>query len=77
MLAIITLLIVAAALTGIASKYLFDIDTPSVVGLIAGALKSTPGLAAAIDAGSSSSSIALQVAYPFGVIGVILFVGFT
>lgn len=75
-LAIITLLIVAtAALTGIASKYLFDIDTPSVVGLIAGALTSTPGLAAAIDAtGSSSSSIAYGIAYPFGVIGVILFV---
>ena len=67
-LAIITLLIVAtAALTGIASKYLFDIDTPSVVGLIAGALTSTPGLAAAIDAtGSSSSSIAYGIAYPFG-----------
>ena len=75
-LAIITLLIVAtAAMTGVVSKYLFDIDTPSVVGLIAGALTSTPGLAAAIDAtGSSSSSIAYGIAYPFGVIGVILFV---
>ena len=30
-------------------KYAFDIDTSSVVGLIAGALTSTPGLAVAID----------------------------
>lgn len=75
-LAIITLLIVAtAALTGVGFKYLFDIDTPSMVGLIAGALTSTPGLAAAIDAtGAPSSSIAYGIAYPFGVIGVILFV---
>lgn len=75
-LAIITLLIVAsAALTGVAFKYVFDIDTASVVGLIAGALTSTPGLAAAIDStGSASASIAYGIAYPFGVIGVILFV---
>lgn len=75
-LAIITLLIIAsAALTGIAFKYVFDIETSSVVGLIAGALTSTPGLAAAIDStGSSSASIAYGIAYPFGVIGVILFV---
>ena len=45
------------------------------MGKNAGKLKSTPRLAAAIDAtGSSSSSIAYGIAYPFGVIGVILFV---
>lgn len=48
-LILITLLIVASAcLTGVGMKYLFDIDTPSIVGLIAGALTSTPGLAVAI-----------------------------
>ena len=63
-LIIITLLIIcSAALTATGLKYAFDIDTPSVVGLIAGALTSTPGLA-----------IAYGIAYPFGVIGVILFV---
>lgn len=42
-LAVLTLLIVlTAALTGVGFKYLLDIDTPSVVGLIAGALTSTP-----------------------------------
>ena len=49
-LIIITLLIIcSAALTATGLKYAFDIDTPSVVGLIAGALTSTPGLAVAID----------------------------
>ena len=47
----------------------------SVVGLIAGALTSTPGLAVAIDSTNSPmASIAYGIAYPFGVIGVILFV---
>ena len=75
-LILITLLIVASAcLTGVAMKYLFDIDTPSIVGLIAGALTSTPGLAVAIDSTQSPlASIAYGIAYPFGVIGVILFV---
>ena len=75
-LILITLLIVASAcLTGVGMKYLFDIDTPSIVGLIAGALTSTPGLAVAIDSTQSPlASIAYGIAYPFGVIGVILFV---
>jgi putative transport protein len=75
-LIIITMLIIcSAALTAVGLKYAFDIDTPSVVGLIAGALTSTPGLAVAIDSTHSPlASIAYGIAYPFGVIGVILFV---
>lgn len=75
-LILITMLIISSAcLTGIGLKYAFDIDTPSVVGLIAGALTSTPGLAVAIDSTNSPlASIAYGIAYPFGVIGVILFV---
>ena len=75
-LIILTLLIVGSAcLTGILFKYILDIDTPSIVGLIAGALKSTPGLAVALASPqSSAASIAYGIAYPFGVIGVILFV---
>lgn len=72
----ITLLIVGSAcLTGVGLKYLFGIETPSIVGLISGALTSTPGLAVAIDSTNSPlASIAYGIAYPFGVIGVILFV---
>lgn len=75
-LIILTLLIVGSAcLTGLLFKYALGIDTPSIVGLIAGALTSTPGLAVAIDSTqSSAASIAYGIAYPFGVIGVILFV---
>ena len=75
-LILITLLIVGSAcLTGLVFKYTLGIPTDEIVGLIAGALTSTPGLAAAIDATeSSSSSISYGIAYPFGVIGVILFV---
>ena len=75
-LILITMLIICAAcLTAVGLKYAFDIDTPSVVGLIAGALTSTPGLAVAIDSTNSPlASIAYGIAYPFGVIGVILFV---
>ena len=75
-LILLTLLIVASAsLTAVGLKYALELDTPSTVGLIAGALTSTPGLAAAIDStGSPLASIAYGIAYPFGVIGVILFV---
>ncbi len=75
-LVLLTLLIIgSAALTAVGLKYAFDIDTASVAGLVAGALTSTPGLAVAIDStGSPLASIAYGVAYPFGVIGVILFV---
>lgn len=75
-LILITLLIVgSASITGLIFKYSLGIETADIVGLIAGALTSTPGLAAAIDATrSSSASIAYGIAYPFGVIGVILFI---
>lgn len=51
------------------------IDKSLSIGLLNGSLTSTPGLAAAIDAtGSPMASIGYGIGYPFGVIGVILFV---
>ena len=75
-LIVLTAIIIgSASLTAVAMKYIFHLDAPSTVGLLAGALTSTPGLAVAIDStGSSLASIAYGIAYPFGVIGVILFV---
>ena len=75
-LILITLLIIGSAcMTGVLFKYLLHIDMAETVGLIAGSLTSTPGLAAAIDSTqSSAASIAYGIAYPFGVIGVILFI---
>ena len=63
-----------AALTFVLS-YLGHIDMALAIGLFAGAMTSTPGLAAAQEAtGSALTSTGYGVAYPFGVIGVILFI---
>ena len=75
-LAILTtiLIITAGGITYLLS-WLNGLDMNIATGLLAGALTSTPGLAAAIEStGSSLSSIGYGIAYPFGVIGVILFV---
>ena len=54
---------------------LFHLDYSISAGLLTGALTSTPGLAAAIELTQSPlASIGYGAAYPFGVIGVILFV---
>ncbi|HZH71742.1 MAG TPA: TrkA C-terminal domain-containing protein [Mariniphaga sp.] len=72
-----TLLILLAALITVGIVYLFNLDKNIAVGLLTGALTSTPGLAAAIDhTGSPLASIGYGVGYPFGVIGVILFIKF-
>ena len=68
-LILITMLIICSAcLTAVGLKYAFDIDTPSVVGLIAGALTSTPGLAVAID---STNSPLASIAYGISTIPVL------
>jgi len=67
--------VVSGAAIAITAGYLFDIDFKLAVGLFTGALTSTPGLAAAIESSNSPlASIGYGIAYPFGVIGVILFV---
>ena len=75
-LAIMALVVVVSAgLVTWASISVLGIDKPIAIGLLSGALTSTPGLAAAIDVTKSSlASIGYGIAYPFGVIGVILFV---
>jgi len=52
------------------------IDTDLAVGMLSGALTSTPGLAAAKEAtgAGSRAAIGYGIAYPFGVVGVVLFV---
>ena len=72
----IFLILSAGFLTFILFKF-FGVDKNLAIGLLNGALTSTPGLAAAIDAtGSPLASIGYGIGYPFGVIGVILFVTF-
>jgi putative transport protein len=68
------IIIVGTILTAISIKYL-NIPKPLAIGIFTGALTSTPGLAAAIEAtGSDLASIGYGIAYPFGVLGVVLFV---
>ncbi|MBZ4675493.1 MAG: transporter [Anaerophaga sp.] len=70
-----TIIVGSAAIIALIAFKWTGIETPVAIGLLSGALTSTPGLAAAIDAtGSSLVSIGYGIAYPFGVIGVILFV---
>jgi putative transport protein len=78
-LARLTLLtvIVGGALT-VASAFLFDIPREMAIGLLAGAFTSTPALAAATESAPSAAAnmviIGYGVAYPIGVIGVVIFV---
>ena len=54
---------------------LFSIPAELSIGIFDGALTSTPGLAAALEATSGTmASIGYGIAYPFGVVGVVLFV---
>lgn len=67
--------IVSGAVLCVASIKILGIPVPLAVGIMNGALTSTPGLAAAIEAtGDPSASIGYGIAYPFGVLGVVLFV---
>ena len=69
------ILVGSASLVTVVAVYLLGIDMNVAIGLLTGSLTSTPGLAAAIETTQSSmASIGYGIAYPFGVIGVILFV---
>jgi len=70
----ITVVASGAAITWIVSR-LFDLNSSLAVGMFAGAMTSTPGLAAAMDAARDPTvSVGYGVAYPFGVVGIVLFV---
>jgi len=72
-LLVFSLLSLGAILTIILSG-IWDIDTTISAGIFAGALTSTPGLAAAQEATQSPlTSTGYGIAYPIGVIGVMLF----
>ena len=67
--------IVIGALVCVACIYIMDISPALSIGLMTGALTSTPGLAAALEAtGDSMASVGYGIAYVYGVLGVVLFV---
>lgn len=70
----ITVICVGAAATWLLTR-LMHIDPALAIGMFAGAMTSTPGLAAATDAARNPTvGLGFGLAYPFGVIGVVLFV---
>ncbi len=70
-----TLLVISSGFITFIIFHFLGIDKNLAIGLLNGSLTSTPGLAAAIDiTGSPLASIGYGIGYPFGVIGVILFV---
>ncbi len=72
-----SLLVLSAGFITFLIYYFGGVDKNLSIGLLSGSLTSTPGLAAAIDVtGSSLASIGYGIGYPFGVIGVIIFVSF-
>lgn len=67
--------VLSGGITAIFISYFYDVDMNMMSGLLTGALTSTPGLAASIESSHSPlASIGYGIAYPFGVLGVILFV---
>lgn len=75
-LIILVLISFSALFTTLLAK-LFGLDMALAIGLFTGALTSTPGLAAGLEAtGSSLTSAGYGLAYSFGVIGVIIFIKF-
>jgi len=75
LIGIAAITVISGAVVAGLLAHLMDIDFKLVVGLFTGALTSTPGLAAAIESTQSTlASIGYGIAYPFGVLAVIIFV---
>ncbi|QOY37912.1 aspartate:alanine exchanger family transporter [Anaerobacillus isosaccharinicus] len=69
------LIIAIASVTTIFVSKVFNLSAPLSIGLMTGALTSTPGLAAGLEATKDPIvSVGYGIAYPFGVIAVVLFV---
>ncbi|MEG2865312.1 MAG: TrkA C-terminal domain-containing protein, partial [Mucinivorans sp.] len=71
---IAAILVIGAAGVAVAMKYVFGFDNAQTAGLLTGSLTSTPGLATAKEVAGDLAAVSYSIAYPFGVIGVILFV---
>ncbi|MFC0472148.1 aspartate:alanine exchanger family transporter [Halalkalibacter kiskunsagensis] len=69
------LIVLVASVTTVIVSKLFGLSPALSIGLMTGALTSTPGLAAALQATNDPlASVGYGIAYPFGVLAVVLFV---
>ena len=70
-----TIVVASGAIAAWVVARLFSLEASVATGMYAGAMTSTPGLAAAMDAaGDPAAGVGYGIAYPFGVVGVVLFV---
>ncbi|RFA32744.1 YidE/YbjL duplication [Virgibacillus dokdonensis] len=68
-------IVISAAVTSVVVAKIFDLPTALAIGLLTGALTNTSGLAAALQATNDPmASVGYGIAYPFGVLAIILFV---
>ncbi|MEB5468256.1 aspartate:alanine exchanger family transporter [Virgibacillus pantothenticus] len=68
-------IVISAVLSSVVVAKAFDLSTPLAIGLMTGALTNTSGLAAALQATNDPiASVGYGIAYPFGVLAIILFV---
>ena len=71
------IIVLSSVIATIIMAFIFNIPDKLAAGIFTGAITSTPGLAAAIEAANSTvPSVGYGIAYPFGIVGVILFVQF-
>lgn len=69
------IIVFVAAITTVVVAKAFDLSPALSIGIMTGALTSTPGLAAALHATNDPlASVGYGIAYPFGVLAVVLFV---
>lgn len=79
-LLLVAILVLTSVLMGVLFALIPGIEAEYAAGVLAGALSTTPGFSAALEAarnaGGSTDALTLgyAVAYPFGVVGVVLFV---
>ncbi|WP_232829350.1 putative transporter [Tropicimonas sp. IMCC34043] len=75
------MIVVLGVLVTVAIHFAFDVPVPALVGLMSGAVTNTPGLGAATqalrDVGAGTDAVAqpslgYAVAYPFGILGILL-----
>ena len=64
---------IGAILTGVAIA-IFNTPVDVTMGIFTGAMTSTPGLAAAKEVTTDAAATGYAIAYPFGVVGIVLFV---
>lgn len=67
-------IVATGGICAILTIYVFNVPTNIAVGMFTGALTSTPGLAAATELLGDAAAIGYGIAYPFGVIAVVMFV---